>query len=29
MELSNYFKSIIDQDLCSVVICDLEHLRVP
>ena len=25
MELSNYFKSIIDQDLCSVVICDLEH----
>lgn len=25
MELSNYFKSIIDQDLCSVVICNLEH----
>lgn len=25
MELSIYFKSIIDQDLCSVVICNLEH----
>ncbi len=25
MELSTYFKSIIDQDLCSVVICNLEH----
>lgn len=25
MELTNYFKSIIDQDLCSVVICNLEH----
>ncbi len=25
MELSVFFKSIIDQDLCSVVICNLEH----
>ncbi len=25
MDLSNYFKSIIDQDQCSVVICNLEH----
>ncbi len=25
MDLSNYFKSIIDQDQCSVVICSLEH----
>lgn len=25
MELSKYFKSIIDQDLCAVVICNLEH----
>lgn len=25
MELSDFFKSIIDQDLCSVVICNLEH----
>ena len=25
MELSNYFKSIIEQDKCAVVICDLEN----
>lgn len=25
MELSKYFKSIIDQDLCAVVICNLDH----
>lgn len=25
MELSKYFKSIIDQDRCAVVICNLEH----
>ena len=25
MELSKYFKSIIDSDLCSVVVCDLNH----
>lgn len=25
MELSNFFKSIIDQDRCAVVICNLEH----
>lgn len=25
MELANYFKSVIDQDLCSVVICNLKH----
>lgn len=25
MDLSNYFKSIIDQDRCAVVICDLAH----
>lgn len=25
MELSQYFKSIIDQDKCSVVICNLQH----
>lgn len=25
MELSVYFKSIIDNDLCSVVICNLKH----
>lgn len=25
MELSNYFKSIIEQDLCAVVICNVEH----
>ncbi len=25
MELSQYFKSIIDEDHCAVVICDLEH----
>lgn len=25
MELSQYFKSIIDEDRCPVVICNLEH----
>lgn len=25
MELSKFFKSVIDQDLCAVVICNLEH----
>lgn len=25
MELSKYFKSIIDQDRCAVVICNLQH----
>ena len=25
MELSRYFKSIIEQDRCAVVICDLEN----
>ncbi|MCM1496826.1 MAG: PAS domain-containing protein [Bacteroides sp.] len=25
MELSAYFQSIVDQDLCAVVICNLEH----
>lgn len=25
MELSVYFQSIVDQDLCAVVICNLEH----
>lgn len=25
MELSPFFKSIVDQDNCAVVICDLEH----
>lgn len=25
MDISPYFKSIIDSDRCSVVICDLEH----
>lgn len=25
MELSQYFKSIIDQDRCAVVICNLQH----
>lgn len=28
MELSNYFKSVIDQDSAPVVICDLEHTVV-
>lgn len=28
MELSQYFKSIIDQDLCSVVICNLDHVII-
>lgn len=25
MDLNNYFKSIVDQDVCSIVICNLEH----
>ena len=25
MDLSNYFRSIIEQDKCAVVICNLEH----
>ncbi|MEZ3463120.1 MAG: PAS domain-containing protein [Lachnospiraceae bacterium] len=25
IELSKYFKSVVDQDRCAVVICDLEH----
>ncbi len=25
MELSAYFQSVVDQDLCAVVICNLEH----
>lgn len=25
MELSTFFKSIIDQDQCAVVICNMEH----
>lgn len=25
MELSVYFKSVIDQDMCPIVICNLEH----
>ena len=25
MELSKYFKSVIDQERCAVVICSLEH----
>lgn len=25
MELLQYFKSIIDEDLCAVVICNLQH----
>ncbi len=25
MELSKYFKSIIDEDKCEVVICDINH----
>lgn len=28
MELNQFFKSIIDQDQCAVVICDLEHTIV-
>lgn len=28
MELSNFFKSVIDQDTAPVVICDLEHTVV-
>ena len=25
MQLNQYFKSIIDQDNCAIVICDLNH----
>ena len=25
MEMKNYFKSMVEQDKCAVVICDLEH----
>lgn len=25
MELTKFFKSVIEQDLCAVVICNLEH----
>lgn len=25
MELSKFFKSVIDQDQCAIVICNLEH----
>lgn len=25
MDLNNYFKSIVDQDVCPIVICNLEH----
>lgn len=25
MDLANYFRSIVEQDNCAVVICDLEH----
>ncbi len=25
MELSQYFKSIVDQDRCAIVICNPEH----
>lgn len=25
MELANYFKSVVDQDRCPVVICNTEH----
>ena len=25
MELAPYFKSVVEQDLCAVVICNLEH----
>ena len=28
MELSNYFKSIIEQDICAIVICNLEHENI-
>lgn len=28
MELSKFFKSVLDQDLAPVVICDLEHTVV-
>lgn len=26
MELATYFKSVLDQDRCPVVICNLEHI---
>lgn len=25
MDLTPYFKSVLEQDICAVVICDLEH----
>lgn len=25
MDLNNYFKSIVDQDVCPIVVCNLEH----
>ena len=25
MELATYFRSIVEQDLCAVVICNLQH----
>lgn len=28
MELSQYFKSIIDEDRCAVVICNTEHIII-
>lgn len=28
MEINQFFKSIIDQDNCSVVICDLQHIII-
>ena len=28
MELNQYFKSIIEQDTCSVVICDMNHTMI-
>lgn len=28
MELNQFFKSIIDQDNCAIVVCDLEHTMI-
>lgn len=28
MEISQYFRSVIDQDTCAVVICNLEHKMI-
>jgi PAS domain-containing protein len=28
MELNSYFKSIVEQDRCAVVICDLNHTMI-